>query len=409
MRTTIQPGIHEPGAQHPDAETLTAFAEQSLAAAERDEVMMHLAACGRCREVVFLSQEGEEEPVTVPTPGKERKRPMWSGGWRWAWVPVAAMAGVVGVAVIAHYHRTESTTEMAGNTAQTDALRQAIPAPVTTKEAAAPSGRSVAQQKRDGEIKKSESPRAVAPRRNAEEQANTLDEKKKVFAPANAPAEPVAEKDQAVAGGAGGSIHGAVKTRMNAQSVGGPIANQYQQQNAQLQAPVQLANGVVGYDAAKPAVAAKTAPAAMDETVTVQAEPQIAGAAPAAPKQMTLTPTGTQSLELSKRDLGPKKTSSTVLPSGRAALSSADSGGRTIALDANGALFLSEDSSRKWEPVKAQWTGKAVLVRALQVHASPSTVFAIEQTPRFELVTDTLQTWVSADGKMWTAKDPSAK
>jgi hypothetical protein len=44
-----------PERTHPDADLLTAFAEQTLSTAERDGVLEHLALCGDCREVVALA------------------------------------------------------------------------------------------------------------------------------------------------------------------------------------------------------------------------------------------------------------------------------------------------------------------------------------------------------------------
>jgi hypothetical protein len=49
------PGGTAPGPAHPDADLLTAFAEQALSATERDGVLEHLAVCGHCREVVTLA------------------------------------------------------------------------------------------------------------------------------------------------------------------------------------------------------------------------------------------------------------------------------------------------------------------------------------------------------------------
>jgi hypothetical protein len=40
---------------HPDADLLTAFAEQALSATERDGVLEHLAVCGDCRELIALA------------------------------------------------------------------------------------------------------------------------------------------------------------------------------------------------------------------------------------------------------------------------------------------------------------------------------------------------------------------
>jgi len=44
-----------PERAHPDADLLTAFAEQTLSAVERDGVIEHLARCGDCREIITLA------------------------------------------------------------------------------------------------------------------------------------------------------------------------------------------------------------------------------------------------------------------------------------------------------------------------------------------------------------------
>src|SRR5579864_8509876 len=49
---------------HPDADTLTAYTEHSLAPAESKTVVAHLAVCGPCREVVALSQAAMAQPET---------------------------------------------------------------------------------------------------------------------------------------------------------------------------------------------------------------------------------------------------------------------------------------------------------------------------------------------------------
>jgi photosystem II stability/assembly factor-like uncharacterized protein len=56
---------------HPDADTITAYVEQSLPAGERQTVVAHLAVCEPCREVVALSQPLPElavQPVLQPAP-----------------------------------------------------------------------------------------------------------------------------------------------------------------------------------------------------------------------------------------------------------------------------------------------------------------------------------------------------
>jgi len=51
--------------QHPDADTLTAYVEQLLPAAERKLVLQHISLCGDCREIVFLATP-EDAPVAAP-------------------------------------------------------------------------------------------------------------------------------------------------------------------------------------------------------------------------------------------------------------------------------------------------------------------------------------------------------
>src|SRR5438067_2517121 len=52
---------------HPDADLLTAFAERSLAAPERESVMQHLAMCTECREVVAISLPPMDDSAAAST------------------------------------------------------------------------------------------------------------------------------------------------------------------------------------------------------------------------------------------------------------------------------------------------------------------------------------------------------
>jgi hypothetical protein len=96
-----------PGGAHPDADVLTAFAEQALSGAERQDVVRHLARCGDCREVVALSIP-PTEIVAQPRAARDRVSAAGTAGmglrswfvWpnlRWA---AMAAAVVVGVAVL---------------------------------------------------------------------------------------------------------------------------------------------------------------------------------------------------------------------------------------------------------------------------------------------------------------------
>lgn len=94
-----------PGAEpHPDADLLTAFAEQSLAGRERDLVMQHLAVCGDCRDVVTLALPASE--ITSPT-DSPRSAGISSFAWpvlRWGALAAGILA-VASVGVLQYTHR----------------------------------------------------------------------------------------------------------------------------------------------------------------------------------------------------------------------------------------------------------------------------------------------------------------
>jgi hypothetical protein len=91
-----------PGQAHPDADLLTAFAEQALSATERDGVLEHLALCGDCREIITLALPDTDVVVSIadaadssratvpPAPARHKLSFAWPS-LRWA----ALAAGVV--------------------------------------------------------------------------------------------------------------------------------------------------------------------------------------------------------------------------------------------------------------------------------------------------------------------------
>lgn len=91
-----------PAVNHPDADSLTAFAERSLPELERDIVLEHLSRCGDCRDVVALSVP-ESEPVEAaprPARGHWLRRP----AIRWAFV-AAGIVAVASVGVVQYQRR----------------------------------------------------------------------------------------------------------------------------------------------------------------------------------------------------------------------------------------------------------------------------------------------------------------
>jgi Putative zinc-finger len=419
MNPTIQSGMH------PDAESLTAFAEQLMPAPERDQILAHMATCSRCREVVFLSQRTleEDQPEAVPSLLEVPKasRASWFGGWRWAWVPIAALAAFIGVAVLQHFRGPAESTQVAINTPKTDALQKTEPSNAPPA-SAAPSSNAAALKSLEAESTNSSARRDGIVRREDKEEAKQLDEKKAAR-----------QKDDAVqSGGASialppgvsggslgsvesagsvGSLHGTISARAKGASIGGPVAaNQFQQQNPAQQNITQQNSAMqaqnVPADAANKPVMPSAALGAASEAVTVQADKiePLPTPAPAAPAQVSSFPlTGKNEGTLSPAIAKQKVMQKITLASGLGVLSVASGASRSIALDTAGTLFLSEDSGKQWQSIQTQWTGRPLLVRTRPVGTQNGASRA-PQTMRFELVNDKLQTWFSYDGKTWTAQ-----
>lgn len=91
--------VNTPG-EHPDADLLTAYMEQSLTRKERLQMEDHLAACSECRQIVALA-------IPETTPATTQKQPsLLSEGWlRWPvlrWGAIAACLVFVSGAVLLH-------------------------------------------------------------------------------------------------------------------------------------------------------------------------------------------------------------------------------------------------------------------------------------------------------------------
>jgi hypothetical protein len=101
-----------PEQAHPDADLLTAFAEQALSATERDGVLQHLALCGDCRDVVALALPAADlvaAPIASETDGLQttasRSRGPHKLSFAWPTLRWAALAaGVVAVAAVLVVH-----------------------------------------------------------------------------------------------------------------------------------------------------------------------------------------------------------------------------------------------------------------------------------------------------------------
>lgn len=408
MNQTTQSG------NHPDAESLNAFAEQALTPTEREQVLAHMATCGRCRQVVYLAQEaagGESraaEPAVSaqqPVPFSPRRlRNNWAG-WRLAWIPVAALVGFIGIAVLQHARHRRPEPQLANNARQEQPPRGV--APIQDKDASTTNRPRFEAKKADTLTQRLDAP--AVNEKPAPKSAGSATR----IAPPIPPtlqvrSAPVSQPEAAAAGllkserdvseetasGNGGNAVARLKERQ---------VPQQQQQLAYQQLQTARLSAVGN---------SKTTP--VDSVAMAKGMAGQANSSPAVNAPAPIAPLAIGSLDSNKEEVTSgasqkdKKTKSTVLPNGMAALSITTVQGRTIAIASSGEVYLAEDADKHWVPVVRQWTGRAVLVRAIEGSATKSTASSLHGEasggPRaavYELVNDNLQTWVSSDGRTW--------
>src|SRR5579859_6012697 len=95
---------------HPDADVLTAFAEQSLPERERAVLLEHLARCSDCRDIVALALPETEQVATVNRAAAR--------GWlswptlRWGLV-AAGIVAIASVGIVQYERRPEKLASYA--------------------------------------------------------------------------------------------------------------------------------------------------------------------------------------------------------------------------------------------------------------------------------------------------------
>lgn len=108
---------------HPDAEVLSAFAENALPANERETVLQHLSACSDCRDIIFLAAPFATE--SQPVVSAPKARPFFALRWG------TLAAGVVIAAVFfVSRHQSPRNEQLAKSVPQ--ATSSAAPAATDT-------------------------------------------------------------------------------------------------------------------------------------------------------------------------------------------------------------------------------------------------------------------------------------
>ncbi len=358
---------------HPDAESLNAFAEQALVDRERAEIVEHLAVCSRCRQVVYLAQEAvvEMEPAVAAAASRATApREPWYRNWRFAWVPVGAMAMVVTLAYVIHIRRMETSAEMAKVTNQ--ASQQAG---TSASQLAAPPAKVQMAPQAEGAM-------GAAPTRQRDLKAKTRTEEAAQLAlsapvAASSPAVPPAAASAPAAGQLAGMNEPAEVGRNKvAQAPSGP-GSSYEAMSALAGKRQEPADATLKKEQERAATgemhglaARKMERASADEAAkqaqTDQLMSAVVSAAPAEQVELSPAPAAGRGVGGGRATGGAfavYKAKAAGLPSGLAAVSTAVAEHSVLAVDKAGSVFLSEDSGSHWESVARQWNGRAVAVR----------------------------------------------
>ena len=383
---------------HPDAESLNALMEKALSAAERDHVLAHVAACERCRKIVYFATDAAGAELTgsstaqaarATTTLEQRPHRSWFLNWRLAWVPALVVSGIVGVAVLEHAWKAP----LAMHRAQMERLPvapQAVSAPPAPSSSGTPQldfpaptvaakHAPVAKQAQVGSAGAPFAQPDASVSQSAKQSLGSSHAMRRMDALRSEPAAPLAarqlpERDTLKKEDAkdlqSKTVNSAALSEGNAVSESG--AN-----NAQLQGSSNMA-------------------------ALVPAAPRQSAPAPEAADHLTFGASGgTVSNAIGKLAI-------IKLPSGLDALSVATIRNRTVAIDATGSVFVSEEAGKEWSVITPAWTGRATVVRAIQFPID-SKANKPASDSLFELINDRSQRWTSVDGKIWIAADPIQK
>jgi len=436
---------------HPDAESLSAFAEHQLPEHQRQPILAHLASCAQCRQILFLAQDAKE-PEQPANPGPvlhfSAKKP--ATNWRYTWGALAACTALATISVLLYPRYRTAVPEQAKVITPLQTPAGSIAAPPT-------------EEKKPRSEPSATIPQLHRAEKPAPKSEMNLDAAVAPSAPAKPAVQQPAAQQQASAGSSTTLMNITLKPAQTSQTVEVQAANQALTQSEsqtvnvaansaqiqpetpplavtmdaqQLQPNDQIklqSRNVQPSGARHPAPTSTAVSGGTGNGLTPGAGGSIhAGAAggsgasaaaaaksPAAfakmaPRPLTVTP---EDETAAHNALGK------VLPTGLPAIASASASHHLLAIDSAGALFLSEDAGAVWEPVSSQWTGRAVLVlspqaapdqtrglaimgRATADQPAPAAAPAPAPVPPalFEIVNDQGIHWTSSDGRSWKTK-----
>jgi hypothetical protein len=313
MSEYFQPG------QHPDADTLSAFADDALPAHEREETMLHLAQCADCRSVVYLAQEAATEvaPVGEIAPQLPPQPKPWFSLWTFATTAAAFVACMVlGIVYTPRFFRHE---KVVASNSRPAAAQPQISAPATSNaQIEGPHGTDRKAQQ-------------VSPSRDTEITGQNLRSTSEVAGKAGGR---IAPKQSDFKAGAG--LSGRIGTAQSANlSAASPVAAP--PPPPQIVTSTQAASEPLPITAYGPAQNTNQ----VNQLATVNAQ------------------SITSNVALKH---GPMLQQQFKLPSHLATSSAISDGRLMLAVDFAGTLFASRDAGKHWKSISPHWTGHAVKV-----------------------------------------------
>lgn len=310
------------GIEHPDADQLSAFAENALPLHERETLLVHLSACDACRQVLALSQQAIE-PAPAPEP-RRRSLTQWFSGWNLALAGGLAFAAIT-LAVVLH-HRPDVTPS-------TQTARNEPPPYALAPPAAEPAPQSPAQP---APVQIGAAPPPLVATNSRIEPARTPSPDSSSLVVEDKPVQdlPVNGRNYQVLPMARAQQQPVIAGSMAQDAVGAALGKAAPTLNA-------------------PLAPAPPPPPPVQETVTVAA---------AAPQIETMDVAAARSV-----GVGVPSVASAPLPSRLAVASSSTVGQHTLALDTAGGLFSSTDGGQHWKSVHTPWDSRGVCLHlALQ-------------------------------------------
>ena len=349
MSQTLQPG------HHPDADQLSAFAEQALPAHEREATLAHLAVCAECRAVVALSLPAIEE---LPAPAPKPARRPWFSGWGLA-IPAAVAVAALTVVVV-YVYRAASTRSSAGAPPQMAVT--SLPPPSEPVGQPARSAPAAAPRSAPPPSAKQRRPAPLPPTAPPVQNLNALSEAKPEAAP------PTIEGKNVMALESQPREHAAASAKTKQRAAAGEGAG------GGLGVGRGSGFGPAGAVHSSPQVAEdralKMAPRAapsLPKSLAPSAASFSGASAGAGSGQFHGASAAAMQAVSANRALDALASAEPLpilhpLPSGLPVLSIAVHGHRILALDAAHALFLSDDAGLDWKPVAVPWKSRAVRV-----------------------------------------------